>query len=242
MIEDDDDNSRDTAPLQHMAREREGFYISRTGLALAASILAAVAIGSFVWLSKADPPEQVAMLALAEAVKTERRTTVRISGFEYSPHLLTRGPGDSGGDSSFHFDRAFAKLKSAEKPSAPPGQRLVLARAYLARNGAGDASRARTILEEIAEGGDQPAEVDNDKGVALFQLENYQAAISSFNKALEKKPDLYEALFNRALAEEKLKLDAEAMADWELFIESSHDAKWKIEAQQNLDLLKNTAR
>ena len=78
--------------------------------------------------------------------------------------------------------------------------------------------------------------------MALFQLENYQAALLSFNKALEQKPDFYEALFNNALVEEKLKLYSDARTDWELFIKSSSDPRWQEEARQNLDLLNQTVR
>jgi tetratricopeptide (TPR) repeat protein len=240
MIEEDD-LSYGAAQSRETSSERKGFYVSLPRLAMAAAALIAVTIASFSLFMKTNPPEQVAMQALTEALRTERRTPVRISGgFGYSPHPVTRGPAES--DNSLHFERAFSKLKSAEKPSAAARERVILARAYLARNASGDASRARTILEEIAASGEQSFEVENDKGVALFQLENYQAALSSFNKALEKNPDYYEALFNKALVEEKLKLYTDARADWELFIKSSPDPKWREEAQQNLDLLKQTVR
>ena len=240
MIEEDDISYR-TAHSHDASPERKGFYISLPRLAFAATALLAVTIGSLWFFMKTSPSDQLAMQALADALRTERRTSVRISGgFEYSPHPVTRGAADT--SNNLHFERAFSKLKSAEKPSAPARERLVLARAYLARGASGDASRARTILEEIASSGDQSFEVENDKGVALFELENYQAALAAFNKALEKKPDFYEALFNKALVEEKLKLYSDAIRDWESFIKSTPDSKWREEAQQNLDLLKQTVR
>jgi tetratricopeptide (TPR) repeat protein len=240
MIEEDD-LSYGAAQSREKSSEPKGFYISLPRFAMAAVALIAVTIISFSLFMKTEPAEQAAMQALAQAVKTERRTPVRVSGgFDYSPHPLTRGVAES--NNSLHFDRAFSKLRSAEKPSAPASERLMLARAYLARNASGDASRARTILEEIAASGETSPEIENDKGVALFELENYQAALNSFKKALEKNSKYHEALFNKALVEEKLKLYSEAKADWELFITTSPDPKWREEAQQNLELLKQTVR
>ena len=238
MIKQDEFHHSQSERPRKRENKREGFYISLPRLALAGAVATLTVVGSLSWFIKPESVEQVAVAALGDAMKTERRTEVRISGgFEYSPHPVTRGssPSESSADTDFHFERVFSKLKEAEKPSAPAAQRLILARAYLARNSSGDASRARTILEEVAAAsGKETAEIDNDKGVALFQLENYQAALNSFSRALEKKPDFYEALFNQALAEERLKSYSDARRDWEAFIKASTDAKWKAEAQRHL--------
>ncbi|HEV8486899.1 MAG TPA: tetratricopeptide repeat protein [Blastocatellia bacterium] len=237
MIKEDDFQHGQNERSTERDLKREGFFISLPRLALAAAVATLAVIASLSWFIKPDRMEQVAMAALGDAMKTERRTEVRISGgFEYSPHSSTRGnsESESAGDNNLHFERVFSKLKAAEKPSAPAAQRLILARAYLARNASGDASRARTILEEVAASGNESAEIDNDKGVALFQLGNYEAALTSFTKALEKKPDFYEALFNLALAEERLKSNADARRDFETFIKVSPDAKWTAEAQRHL--------
>ncbi len=237
MIKEDEFHNSQSERPRERDLKREGFYISLPRLAFAAAVATLAVVGSLSWFIKTDPVEQVAVAALGDAMKTERRTEVRISGgFEYSPHPVRRGnsESESAGDDNLDFERVFAKLKAAEKASAPVAQRLILARAYLARNASGDASRARTILEEVAASGNESAEIDNDKGVALFQLGNYQAALNSFTKALEKKPDSFEALFNLALAEERLKSYSDARRDWETFIKVSPDAKWKAEAQRHL--------
>ena len=237
MIKEDEFQHSKTVPAPEKEFKREGFYLSLPRLAFAAALATVAVVGSLIWLIRADPVEKVAVAALGDAMKTERRTEVRISGnFEYSPLIVTRGSGESEGatDSSLHFERVFAKLKAAEKPSAPAAQRLILARAYLARNASDDAGRARKILEEVAASGNESADIENDKGVAWFQLGNYEAALASFTRALERKPDLYEALFNTALTEEKLKSYSDARRDWETFIRVSPDARWRAEAQQHL--------
>jgi len=237
MIKEDEFQHGQNERSSERDQKREGFYISLPRLAIVAAVATLAVVGSLSWFIKTDKTEQVAVAALGDAMKTERRTEVRISGeFDYSPHSSTRGnsESESAADNNLHFERVFSKLKGAEKPSAPATQRLILARAYLARNASGDASRARTILEEVAATGDESAEIDNDKGVALFQLGNFQAAQNSFARALEKKPGYDHALFNLALAEERLNSHADAKRDWEAFIKVSRDARWKAEAQRHL--------
>ena len=237
MIKEDEFQHGQSEGPNEKGSKREGFYISLPRFALAASVVILAVIGSLSWFIKSERTEQVAVAALGDAMKTERRTEVRISGeYEYSPHSSTRGirESESASDNNLHFERVFSKLKAAEKPSAPAVQRLILARAYLARNASGDASRARTILEEVAASGDESAEIDNDKGVALFQLENFQAALNSFTRALEKRPGYDQALFNLALTEERLNSSVDAKRDWEAFTKVSRDAKWRAEAQRHL--------
>ena len=237
MIKEDEFQHGQNERSSEREQKREGFYISLPRFAIVASVVILAVVGSLFWFIKPDKTEQVAVAALGDAMKTERRTEVRISGeFDYSPHSSTRGnsESESAADNNLHFERVFSKLKGAEKPSAPATQRLILARAYLARNASGDASRARTILEEVAATGDESAEIDNDKGVALFQLGNFQAAQNSFARALEKKPGYDHALFNLALAEERLNSHSDAKRDWEAFIKVSRDARWKAEAQRHL--------
>ena len=77
----------------------------------------------------------------------------------------------------------------------------------------------------------------NDLGVAQFQLANYKEAIENFGKALGQKPDYPEALFNKALAEERAGRHEDAKRDWQQFINQSSDPSWKREAADHLDLL-----
>jgi tetratricopeptide (TPR) repeat protein len=229
------------ADIRERQEKREGFYISAPRFAMAAAALVCIVVVGVVWFWNTDSAAERGKQALAAALKSERQSPVRISGgFDYSPVIVTRGAEGRDDDSNLQFERAFARLKSAEDRSAPAADRLVLAQAYLARAQNGDARRARTIIEEVAAQGEQSAEIYNDLGAAMFQLENYDAARDNFNKALAKNPQLHEALFNRALTQEKLKQYGQARQDWETFIASSPDGKWKVEAEQRLDLLRKT--
>jgi tetratricopeptide (TPR) repeat protein len=214
------------------AKKREGIYVSYPMLASLALIVCAIAAGSVFWITR-DHSFQAGMDALKLATKDKRRTPARISGgLAYSPYAVTRGEEDS---DELQFARAFSKLKNAaEDNSASPEVRLALARVHLALGKRDEAKKALSILKQLVDGGNQSAEVLNDLGVAQFQLENYDDAISTFTTALEKSPDFTEALFNRALAREQSGHTEEARQDWQQFINTSSDAKWKAEAEKSL--------
>jgi tetratricopeptide (TPR) repeat protein len=125
-------------------------------------------------------------------------------------------------------------MQFAEDPSASVEDRQTLARVWLARGEPGYTARARAILEQLVKSGNQSPELLNDTGVAMLQLERYSEAINYFNQALAKAPSFHEALFNKAIAEQRAGRHAEAQEVWKKFIETSSDEKWKDEAQRYL--------
>jgi tetratricopeptide (TPR) repeat protein len=197
-------------------------------------IICAIVAGAMFWLTRDRSPE-AGMDALRLAVKDERRTPARISGgLAHSRYLATRGEEDS---EVLQFERALSKLKHAESESAPVDSRLALARVYLALGKGEEAKKAITILEQLIATGNQSAEIFNDLGVAQFQLGNFEEAIANFTKALEKSPGYNEALFNRALANERENRIEAAKQDWQEFIRLNSDEKWGDEAERHLDML-----
>jgi tetratricopeptide (TPR) repeat protein len=66
-------------------------------------------------------------------------------------------------------------------------------------------------------------------------LTNYDEAIVYFSRALAQSPRYDEALFNRALAEERARHYVEAKQDWQQFIHQSSDQSWKDEARDHLN-------
>ncbi|HEX8088185.1 MAG TPA: tetratricopeptide repeat protein [Blastocatellia bacterium] len=222
----------------HAWKRREGIYVSYPVLASLALIICAIAAGAIFWVARDQRP-QAGMEALKLAMREERRTPARISGgLAYSPYAMTRGEEDSDG---LQFERALNKLKYAEDGSESPEARLALARVHLALGKREEARKALTILEQLVAGGNQSAEILNDLGVAQFQLENYSESILNFSKALEKSSGFSEALFNRALAEEHDSRVEAAKQDWQLFLISSSDPKWKAEAERNLQRLQSSS-
>jgi tetratricopeptide (TPR) repeat protein len=223
------------APVREQARKkRAGFYVSYPQLATAALLMCAIGAGGIYWLTLGSP-EKAAMQQLASSMKDERRSATRISGgIEHSPYISTR---DASASDDLPLKQALIKLKFAESETAPAEARQALARVHLAFEKPDHAQQALTILEQLAAGNAVSAEIMNDLGVAQFQLANYDDSIANFDKALEQKPDYFEALFNRALAEEGAGRDADARRDWRQFINSSNDPEWKAEAESHLNLL-----
>ncbi|PYT08642.1 MAG: hypothetical protein DMF60_04310 [Acidobacteria bacterium] len=197
------------------ARPERGLRISYPWLAAVSLAVCAIVIAAVFLLVQRQAAADAGMEALRLGLKDQRRTEARISGgLEYSRYTgVTRG--EDANDDNLHFDRALGKLRSAEQENAPANERLVLARVYLAR---------RT-----------PSDIDT--GVAYMQPDNYDKAFEFFTRALAKAPNYDEALFNRALAEQRARHNDDAKRDWQQFIEKSWDDNWKTEARKNLSSL-----
>ena len=201
------------------------------GLVMCAVLIA----GIYLVMSNGSRPD-AAMEALRLAVKDKRSTPMRVSGnLEYSAYSVKRG--DDRDNSDLQFSRALLKLKSAEEETAPPSDRLVLARIYLARGQFEDTKRALEILSQVEARGVETAESLNDTGVAYFQLRDNNTAIDYFSRSLASSPGYIEALFNRAIAEQSANRLADARKDWEQFLVQSKDEKWNAEAGKRLQTL-----
>lgn len=223
-------------PVSHTAKRPVARQLQ---LAAAAVIVAAVLITAGVWMFLPPSNTTKAMQSIALAMKDERQLEPRLSGdIKWSQYSSLRGPEDSPKEEArLALEQAQAYLRSAEDPSAPTEARLTLAKAYLASGTQDGANSALNILHDLESRGQLTAEALNDTGVALFQTEKYDEAISYFSKALESRSDFNEALFNKALAEYHAKRHDESRRDWKEFISKSSDDKWKQEAQRYLDYL-----
>lgn len=208
-------------------------------LAAAAAAVLIITISAGVWFLNRPSETERAMESIALAMKDERHLEARLSGsIEWSRYSTVRGPETSlKQQARLQLEHAQTLLDFAEYSSAPAEARILLARTYLAGGSREGAQRALTILRELESRGQLTAEALNDTGVALFQLENYDEAISYFSKALESRPDFNESLFNRALAGYKAARYDDSRRDWEEFINKSSDHGWKQEAQRYLQLL-----
>ncbi len=214
-----------------------GFFVSTRQLVTIGLMLCALAVATVYFVIRGEPKNEIAMQALTLATKEERRIEPRLSGgLPHSPYpFVTRGVvADTDPQADVQFERAQVEMQFAENPSASVEDRQTLARVWLARGESDYTKSALAILEQLVASGNQSPELLNDTGVAMLQLERYSEAINYFNQALAKAPSLHEALFNKALAEQRAQRDAEAKEDWKKFIETSSDEKWKDEAERYL--------
>ena len=219
------------------ARQESGFRISYPRLATLGLVVSTIIIAVAFLLTRGQAPADAGMEALAVAVKDQRRIEARISGgLEHSRYSgVTRG--EEADNDNLHFDRALGKLRSAEQDNAPATDRLALARVYLAGGTRSDIDRALKILNQLSASGVETAEVLNDTGVAHMQRDEYDKAIELFTRALAKSPNYDEALFNKALAEQRARRNDEAKRDWQQFIDQTSNEKWKAEAADHLKVL-----
>ena len=243
LIENDERKRRERpdvpAPRGDLVPARKGFFLSYSQLAAVALAVFTFTVGGIYWLNRGQTPEQEARQALALATKDERRSAARISGeIAYSPYRATRGTTDT---DDLQLQRALNKLKYAESEDASVADRQLLAGTYLKFNRPKEAGQALAILNQLIARGLQSAEVFNDLGVALYQLDRDKEAIAALTRALDQAPEYTDALFNRALAQERAKLNAEAKRDWQQFLNLSSDADWNKEANRHLDSLSNSS-
>lgn len=231
-------SARENDRQVRIPREKKGFFVSYPQLAMAALVICAICSGLLVWLVGGQKPEKAAMQTLAQAMKNERRNETRISGdIDYSPHPGTRGANES---DDLQLRQALNRSKSAENDSASVEELLTLARVHLAFGKADHTQQALAILDQLMLKGVESPELLNDHGVANYQIHKYNEAIKDFDKALEKNPVYSEALFNKALAEERASRYQDAKQSWQQFINLSPDAKWKDEAKKRLNGLPNS--
>lgn len=212
-------------------------FFSWQKLVSAAVVISAIAVAGVYLITNTKTPASAAMEALSDGLKTGRRNEARISGgFAYSRYRGTVRGAESNND-DLQFDRAETKVKAAAQQNNAPDAMQTLARVYLARATTADAERALSILNHLAVQGAATADVLNDVGVAQLQLAHYDEAVGYFSKALAQSPGYNEALFNRALAEGLAGRNEDARRDWGQFIDTTSDASWKAEANQNLERL-----
>jgi tetratricopeptide (TPR) repeat protein len=64
-------------------------------------------------------------------------------------------------------------------------------------------------------------------------------SLENLSKALELNPNALEALFNRALSRQYLRLYTQAETDWREYLKRDQNSQWSNEARQNLKLIED---
>jgi CHAT domain-containing protein/tetratricopeptide (TPR) repeat protein len=203
--------------------------------------IAAVAVVAWIGMRVVHPPSAEQLLAQAY---TEHRTLeVRIPGAKYAPMRVERSTAGS------NIDKPTALLKAealiGEHLRKNPNDVAWLqakARADLL-DGHFD-SAIKTLQGALQVEPDDPSLL-TDLGAAYYvraetsgRPVDYGNAMESLGKALTKTPDDPLALFNRALASERLFLYTQAMDDWEHYLRVDPEGGWAEEARRRLDTIK----
>jgi len=233
---------KSVAPPRPVEKRRRVWF-GYPQLAAAALVACAIGLSSVFLLTRDEPRGEVATSILRQTMREGRLTEGWISELnEHGAYESTRGPQAV---DSLPFNRALSKLKGAEEPGAQPADRLALARVRLAMGTTDQVAASLRILDQLSAStslsAEMAAEVYNDMGVAQIQLQDYQAAIESLDKALARSPKFPQASFNRAVALDHARRYAESREAWQQFISIAPDQQWKVEAQNHLQSLDSSS-
>lgn len=215
------------------------------------ALLGLVIIGFAIWRTafyKSDLDQ--GLTALNDAFRIQRPVEARISKLTYAPYQ-TRG-NEPTTVNTFELNRAERLLSDAVKARHDAGSYHGLGKFYLLQK---DPDKAIEYLEQARKADANNPQIYADLGAAYLEkgkgelakertaanagkgLEDLGRSLEYLKQALELKPDLLEALFNRALLHQQQGLYGQAEADWHSYLEKDPGSSWANEAQQRLKLL-----
>jgi CHAT domain-containing protein len=225
-------------------------------LTIAAIGLIVIGVGFVIWKVVFRESEvDRGLVALSAAYRLERPIEARISQMNYAPYVVTRGPGDERVDQD-QLRLAELTLLNALSKNPTPAVHYTLGKVYLAKK---QFDQAIKEFDAALNGGAKSAQLYSDLGAAYLELgkfdlhkgpanapsagggkgmEELAASMEDLTKALELNPNLLEALFNRALCNERLTLYAQAESDWQEYLKKDSTSQWAEEARRNLQELK----
>lgn len=206
----------------------------RSGIVAAALLLVG---GWFLLLRPAAPPLDL----LAAAYSNPRTLEFRIAGASYAPRQVQRGEDAVVGAPEFH-ESLGRILRATSTGAADSGWLHAKGRAELLQ---GHFDAAIQSFKLAAHEGAGSPDFLIDFGVAyasrasrLSTSTDYTSAIELLTQALAHNPRNPAALFNRALAEDRLAFLDSAIRDLENCVAAETDAGWRQEAQSLLDELR----
>jgi CHAT domain-containing protein/tetratricopeptide (TPR) repeat protein len=231
-------------PTSREGRWRLGELLSWNRLVIGATALALVLVGCWFALRTLRPPSVDQLLAQAYV---ERRTIeVRIPGATYAPLRVERSGGGSNIDKPEPLLKAEALIgEHLRKSPNDPVWLQAKARADLLD---GNYDSGITTLQRALE--IQPGSLGLliDLGSAYLvraksadRAIDYGNAVEYLGRALAKSPNDPVALFNQALACEKIFLYTQAVDDWEHYLRVDPQGGWADEARQHLAIVKQKA-
>jgi hypothetical protein len=209
-------------------------------LATAASLWFAVGTGLLPRFASNSP----ALAPLVAAVGTVRTIEPRLSGgFAYGPLRGTVRAGESTAPSvSPDLRIAVAESEKAAMARRTPEVLQLLGVAYLVT---GEIDRAIPLLEQAVEGQAPHARMLSDLAAAYLvratrdnRQQDVAKALAAADRAVKADPSLAEALFNRAIALDRLALADEAREAWEEYLGVDDQSGWATEARTHLQALK----
>lgn len=207
-----------------------------------AAVSACALIGFAFWYSQRETPEKVERL-LAQAYAQHRTIELRVRGAGYSALQQRRSSDESRLDLPAPLLQAESIIRT--QPSSSSGNDRWLAFRARADLLEWHYEPALKTLEHALElqPGNAGLQMDLatayfERGEALDRPSDYGKAIDLLGQVLETRSDDTVALFNRAIAEEKLFMYSKATRDWNRYLQLDATGEWSREARERLDRIK----
>ena len=222
--------------LAHRTPRRGGPWVRRA--AIAAALVVAAGSAAWWWQARRDGVE-----ALYAAASDPRPGTVRLSGAPYQePEPVLRGGAE--GTPRWKLLAAAERVReqAAAKPSARNLHAAGIAHLLLGETEAAVEQLARARRTDPANG-----RIASDLGAALIHrglaADRSEDIAAGLDVLLAKADAAVTVLdrFNRALAHDRLGLRAEAIAEWERYLELDRDSGWAAEARERLERARKDA-
>jgi hypothetical protein len=206
------------------------------------AVLLIAVLVSAIYLTRRSSPDELA--ELHEIYKQERPTETRISEFGYAPLAQLRGAPES---------REKNRLRRIENSLIEATEKTPNAQTHHAL-GVFDLTQQKYTdaikeFESALKFAERSAKIHNDLGAAYFELaksspeekklEALAHSLEEFTTATELDGNLLEALFNKSLALQELRLPRQAKESWTLYLQKDSSSPWADEARRNLTRLES---
>ena len=250
------DENTNQAPTRETRRERswrQTLFVP--GWKIAAYTLVILGLVAGIWLGRAGSDIERGMSALNQAYGKRRPVEARISGFGYAYFPRSagqrggadRGPSETEKEQIDYVALERAKLHLFGKQTDVTNAAALHAfgRYFLTQR---EFDKALEYLRQALRLAPESAQLHSDLGAALLSKiesergapagprnEDVNECFTHLNRALTLAPTLHEALFNRALLNQRERLRREARADWEQYLQRDSQSPWAKEARSNLD-------
>jgi CHAT domain-containing protein/tetratricopeptide (TPR) repeat protein len=199
-------------------------------------------LASGAWLMQTRREPSINQL-IAHAYTEQRPFELRIADAAYGPVRQERG----GERSAFAEPASLLRAKYVikERLAARPDDEAILAASGRVELLEGHYDEAIRTFGRLLDTHPDSPPLLTDLATAYFQRAaavdravDYGQSIELFGRALAKKPDDPVALFNRAIALERMYAYNEAIRDWEHYLRVDASGDWAAEAQRRLSELR----
>jgi hypothetical protein len=214
-------------------------------IALLALVAAGLSLRSF-YLRKSAVT--TGLEALVAAYEGRRPLQARISGLAYAPFISRRGESDE--FDPVNRDLAERLLREAVAENPTSSARQALGQFYLM---SGSPAKAMVQFEEALKEDGNNSLLRNDFGVALMEMSHKSPAIDAddtllyaakaleeFETAVKLDGANVEALHNRALVLDQMKLPQQRDQAWQAYLARETNRDWTAEAKRTIQNLSQT--